>query len=301
MFRESAFSLKLAIEGARLGTWHWTVNAEEIRMSDSCLSLFGLRPGTPMTYDNFFSYLHPHDRQRVRQAISRSIEEKVDYNEDYRVIRPDGTQRWVNAIGRPFCSANGAVERLEGIVQDITDRRAMEEQIRQSNGELHRLARTDALTGLPNRLAANERFHLEFVGMKRSRKAYAVMMVDIDCFKRVNDTHGHAVGDQVLQNLARTLQRTLRESDFAARFGGEEFLVLLPATDLPAALQVAEKLRHAVESSPDPVAGRTTVSIGVAMADPEHAKEGEAIRQADDALYQAKRGGRNQVRSAPVA
>ncbi|MDD5030439.1 MAG: diguanylate cyclase, partial [Rhodoferax sp.] len=164
--------------------------------------------------------------------------------------------------------------------------------------ELERLVRDDVLTGLPNRLAANERLHTEFVSMKRSNEGYAVLMMDIDFFKRVNDTHGHAVGDQVLRGVAKTMQVTLRESDFAARFGGEEFIALLPFTDLPAALRVAEKLRQAVQSSTDPVAGRITLSIGLSLASPDQASEEVAVREADDALYRAKRDGRNRVQVA---
>ena len=315
--RQATQSLQLAIDGAQLGTWHWDVKTNQMMWSDACLALLGLAPGSAMSRDQFKAILHPQDRQRVEQAISRSVETKADYNEDYRVIGPDGSERWINAIGRPFCSADGKLERMEGIVQDISLRRAMEEQIREHNvelerkveertaelgqamAELDRLARHDVLTGLSNRLAANERLHTEFVGMKRSHSAYAVLMLDIDFFKRVNDTHGHAVGDQVLQKVAQTMKKTLRESDFAARFGGEEFLALLPATNMAAALQVAEKLRQAVEASPDPVAGRMTVSIGLALANPEQANEDAAVRAADDALYRAKREGRNQIQIAP--
>ncbi len=167
--------------------------------------------------------------------------------------------------------------------------------------ELERLARNDMLTGLPNRLAATERLRTEFVSMKRSQSVYAVLMMDIDFFKRVNDTHGHAVGDQVLQRVAKSLRALLRESDFAARFGGEEFLALLPTTDMPAALQVAEKLRQAVASSPDPIAGPITLSIGLSMATPDQVDEDTAVGEADDALYRAKREGRNRVQLASEA
>ena len=164
-----------------------------------------------------------------------------------------------------------------------------------ANSALHALSRRDALTGVPNRLAANEHLHSEFVSMMRSSSNYSLLMIDIDHFKRINDTYGHAVGDRVLQQVAHALQTTLRESDFVARFGGEEFLALLPNTQQAAACQVAEKIRKAVESLTDPTAGQVTVSIGFAIASPEHKTEDEAVRLADDCLYQAKNAGRNQV------
>ena len=168
-------------------------------------------------------------------------------------------------------------------------------ELAKANDELRLLARQDTLTRLPNRFAANERLRSEFVLMKRSHNVYAVLMMDIDFFKQVNDTHGHAVGDQVLQWVANILRATLRESDFIARFGGEEFLALLPSTTLKAACQVAEKLRQAVEAAPDPVAGRITLSIGIALASPEQVDEDDAVRLADHWLYEAKKAGRNRL------
>jgi diguanylate cyclase len=166
-------------------------------------------------------------------------------------------------------------------------------ELLKANEELLRQSRQDALTGLSNRLAANERLESEFVRLKRQQLTYTVLLIDIDNFKPINDTHGHATGDQVLRLVAQTLQINLRESDFIARFGGEEFLVLLPATGMASALGVAEKLRRAVESKPVPMAGRVTVSIGLAEATPEDDNEDVAVRQADARLYQAKSAGRN--------
>jgi len=194
-------------------------------------------------------------------------------------------------IWRNFTTITLQQRRLEHANVQLTERQT----------DLEHLARKDALTGLANRFAANERLHTEFVSMKRFAQNYAVLMIDIDLFKRINDTHGHAVGDQVLQRVANTLQAALRESDFCARFGGEEFLAVLPATELPAAIKVAEKLRQAIEAAPDPVAGRMTLSIGLSQAAPDQANEDVAVRQADDALYRAKHGGRNRVHTAPEA
>lgn len=192
-----------------------------------------------------------------------------------------------------------ATRRIRQDVRELAQRDTELEKITanlvQLNEELQGLARGDVMTRLPNRLAANERLVSEFVRMKRSKTRYTVLMLDIDFFKRVNDTHGHAVGDQVLKRVAQTLQSTLRESDFCARFGGEEFLVLLPATEAPGAYFVAENLRRAIESAHDTIAGPITVSIGWAVATPEQADEEVAVREADDNLYKAKETGRNKV------
>ncbi len=167
-----------------------------------------------------------------------------------------------------------------------------------ANQELALLARKDVLTGLPNRLAANERLRLEFQQMKRNTAPYALMVMDIDFFKKVNDTYGHAAGDDVLRHVAQLLKTALRETDFVGRVGGEEFLVILPRTELEAAVLVAEKIRATVEGHPIEPVGRVSLSIGLVMASLEQTSEEVAVNQADALLYKAKEGGRNRVVSA---
>ena len=120
-------------------------------------------------------------------------------------------------------------------------------------------------------------------------------MMDIDHFKRVNDTYGHDMGDKVLQTVARALEVHLRETDFLARFGGEEFLVILPNADLAAAGDVAEKLRAAVALAPSPTGHPVTLSIGLSVATTNDSSESDALHRADGFLYRAKHAGRNRV------
>lgn len=169
-------------------------------------------------------------------------------------------------------------------------------ELQRLNTELDQLARTDALTGVPNRLKSNERLNEEFARFRRSHGPYGVLVLDIDFFKKINDTHGHATGDVVLRQVADTLRRHLRDIDFVGRTGGEEFMVILPLTRLPEAVLVAEKLRHAVASTPiDPV-GTVTVSIGAQEVAPSHTRPEQAVHDADQMLYLAKQAGRNQVK-----
>ncbi|MCM8594767.1 GGDEF domain-containing protein [Accumulibacter sp.] len=166
-----------------------------------------------------------------------------------------------------------------------------------ANRELEQLARVDTLTGLQNRQSANERLRMEFRRLKRSGHPYAVLFMDVDWFKAVNDTYGHEAGDQVLRHMATVLTSALRETDFVARYGGEEFLALLSETSADGALRIAEVVRRTVADQPFPVVGQVTVSIGVAIALGEDQDEEAAVRRADTALYQAKEDGRNAVRS----
>ena len=192
-------------------------------------------------------------------------------------------------------------EALEASNRDLEHKVAERTaELARLNDELRGQARRDALTGLPNRLAANERLRDEFVRMRRSRKGYAVLVADIDHFKRINDSHGHPAGDAVLRHVAAVLKAALRESDFVARFGGEEFLLLLPATSVDDACRVGEKIRRAVEASPTAAVGVVTMSIGLAMAQPDHEDEDAAVRLADAMLYEAKRAGRNRLVSEQI-
>lgn len=168
-------------------------------------------------------------------------------------------------------------------------------QLSSANEALAVLSRHDELTGLPNRLSANERLRLEFVTMKRTSRPYAVLMMDIDHFKNVNDNHGHEAGDRVLRQIGFAIQNSLRQRDFACRYGGEEFLAVLPETDLEGAIKVAEMLRQSVASIADPEVGRVTMSVGVAMASPLQKSEDDSVNAADECLYEAKHLGRNRV------
>lgn len=170
-------------------------------------------------------------------------------------------------------------------------------QLDRANRELQRRASHDALTGLWNRQRLEFALDDEFDRSERYGGEFSLVMVDIDHFKSVNDTHGHEVGDRVLQELAKRLRASLRRADRAARWGGEEFMVLLPHTSTQAAFELAERLRaHVAETPFDPV-GRITISAGVAgfVAGEERTL---LLKRVDRALYMAKDAGRNCVRSA---
>jgi diguanylate cyclase (GGDEF)-like protein len=168
--------------------------------------------------------------------------------------------------------------------------------------EVQSLALSDPLTGLHNRRSLFELGKIEFARAMRMRRPFCCMMLDLDHFKMINDNYGHQTGDQVLQEFAARCGRSIRQSDLLGRYGGEELVILLPETDLEAAVQVAERLRQAVAEAPIFVPGKElniTVSIGVAMRD-EGTTELEAlIRRADQAAYLAKHNGRNCVAVSP--
>lgn len=180
--------------------------------------------------------------------------------------------------------------------------RAVQDELRRRNAELERMSRTDSLTAIYNRRHMDELLHKMLSAARRHDQSLAVVMIDIDHFKQVNDTKGHAAGDRVLQVVAQRLTSVLRAEDELGRWGGEEFITLLPVTDLGGATTVAERMRRAVASEPVSLGNHGTLSVTVSLGcaasvegDPE-----ALVRQADDCLYAAKNAGRNRVEIASI-
>ena len=170
------------------------------------------------------------------------------------------------------------------------------QELQAANQALEMQARSDPLTGLLNRRGLEGQFAFAIALARRSGRPLSLLAVDVDHFKRVNDTHGHGVGDQVLQSLAQTLQQRLRSSDVAARIGGEEFVALLPDTSLEEARAAADALRLAVAAQLHPQVGPITISLGVSALRADDADNARTLlERADAALYQAKKEGRNRV------
>lgn len=189
-----------------------------------------------------------------------------------------------------------AAELQAGIEQRLRD---SQDRLREANRRLQGMVRTDALTGLGNRRLFDERLRQEWKLSQRLNFPVSLLMIDVDHFKRINDAHGHPAGDAVLRDLGTLLDRRTRESDTCTRYGGEEFAILLPATPLQEAVDLAERLRRAVASTPCGEQ-RVTVSIGVACGTAGSAPSDASllIKEADDALYAAKSAGRNRTEPA---
>lgn len=209
--------------------------------------------------------------------------------------------------GIPALHSNREVSQLSVALGRMThrllaSREAMEEKVRlrtleleAANRALDLQARTDALTGLLNRRGFETQMAFGLAMARRSGRPLSLITVDVDHFKRVNDTYGHEAGDEVLRRVARTLEERLRGSDVVARVGGEEFVVLLPDTDLAGAQAIAQALVQAMADQQDPVVGTITVSAGVATMRGAQDNGTDILRRGDAALYEAKGQGRNRV------
>lgn len=207
----------------------------------------------------------------------------------------DGREVWLSCTAQPIHDEQGRFVGYRGVDVDVTD-------LTRAHQELEQMALHDPLTGLGNRRKLMSRFELEVARMGRSGGSLALLIIDIDHFKQVNDQHGHLVGDECLRGLANTLSSNLRAVDLVARFGGEEFVVLLSDSPPQQALAAANTLRDVVEKASIPITSaeplKVTVSIGVASMSAEHMRSfDQLLEEADLGVYAAKHAGRNRVRT----
>jgi diguanylate cyclase (GGDEF)-like protein/PAS domain S-box-containing protein len=231
--------------------------------------------------------IHPADRERVESMLRSARFGRFDH--EYRIARPDGTVRWIHDRAFPLLDEHGAVVCITGIAEDITARKEGEERL------LH-LAHYDTLTGLPNRTLFYDRLEQSLAHSRREGRAAAVIFIDLDHFKLVNDTLGHAAGDHLLQQAARRLKETLRTGDTVGRLGGDEFAVIL--SDLASADDaglVTQKLTRVLER-PFDVDGQemfVTASLGITLFPSDGEDPATLLKNADAAMYRAKELGRN--------
>jgi diguanylate cyclase (GGDEF)-like protein len=246
-------------------------------------------------YALFFVYLENKSRRLATQLASpiARLSEITSTVGDAIVIEKLESVG-ISEIDRLYSNFNKMASQLESRTRALIESESRE-KIRQRETEiLERLAITDRLTGLYNRRKLDETLNSELERSLRFHHPFAVVIMDIDHFKSVNDQHGHQVGDQVITELASLMRQSIRRIDIVGRWGGEEFLLICPMTDINGSCQVAENLRKTIQDHPFPVIGRLTVSFGVASWLPGEVID-ELLARADKGLYEAKRNGRNRV------
>lgn len=222
---------------------------------------------------------------------------------NYRPITGSAEFMYQNVSIIPLRSLQANTEHLCIIVYDVTDVAVNKIAQTEANAELARVSRTDALTGLLNRGAWQAQAREEAQRCRRTGHAATLVLFDLDHFKHVNDTHGHPAGDEVLRRTAELLRRSVRETDYAGRYGGEEFGVLLIDTSGEQASYFAERLRRRIETATIEHAGTAipvTISLGLASFQRDFADEAAWISAADEALYRSKENGRNRYTVAPL-
>lgn len=297
---------KFALEGAGDGVWDWDVKNDIARFSDRYKQMFGFTDNDIKTdMKRWKNRIHPDDMESLNTTINNYLSGHTEkYVHEHRVICKDKSFKWVLSRGMIVERDNfGNPTRMVGTHTDITERKELEHR-------LDNLAHYDSLTGLPNRTLLSDRLKQALVYTKREKKMLAVMFVDLDHFKEVNDFYGHKIGDKLLKKISQRIVSCVRESDTVARIGGDEFIVLLPNIEnLTDATTVAEKIIKAVVKPIEIVKPSETfqpvkviqknlhvsASIGVAIY-PKHGKDEKLlVINADLAMYQAKNSGKNRA------
>lgn len=295
--QQSEELMTAAVEGGNLGVWEWNLKTGACFNSESLLNNLGFSsqdPDTPASSQEWIARIHPDDQPTFHTALNQHLDNAaIRYQSEFRLKHKKGHSVWQYASGHLVSrDTDGNPERMVGIQQDISERKAMEEKLRT-------LAMRDPLTGLLNRRSFMSAMNHEYGRVKRSHYySVGILMLDIDHFKQVNDTYGHALGDEILASFASSIKDELRENDVFGRLGGEEFAILLPDTDQQGCLHVAEKVRASIEAMQVKADEKTvwiTTSIGVDKLHANDNRPDGALARADIALYRAKQSGRNRV------
>ncbi|HZW24074.1 MAG TPA: diguanylate cyclase [Gallionella sp.] len=305
--RKSEESLKLAQTIARLGHWEWDIQSGQFLCSEEMYRIMGMEPKGPLAnQDVFLRTVHPDDRERVADHL-REVLAGNGFDIEYRIVLPDGKVRVVHGKGKVFHTDSGEQAKIMGtiqdihehdqtkmlgVIQDITERKELQDKLEEQ-------ANTDFLTGCASRRHFLKQADQELLRVRRYGGEMSMLMLDLDHFKNINDRYGHQVGDTVLKKLVQVCQGQLRDVDVMGRLGGEEFAIMLPETGIRRALEIGQRLCHAVaaaESTLDDASPlHFTTSVGAASLSADDPHIDAILNRADNALYRAKHGGRNRV------
>ncbi|MFA5073347.1 MAG: EAL domain-containing protein [Nitrospirota bacterium] len=280
----------LAIEGTRDGLWDWDIAGKQLYVSERWKSMLGYSDSEIRnTPEEWLNRVHPDDRPELESKIAAYLQGVVHTHlkAEYRLLHKDGTYRWMLTRGIALRNPDGSAYRVTGLQTDISVRKKVEEQL------LHD-AFHDDLTGLPNRALFMDRLEHVIMTSLRTEFLYAVLFLDLDGFKIINDTYGHTTGDYLLAAVGRQLSACVRPGDTVARIGGDEFAVLLENINaLQDAIEVAERI-HKKLADPIRIQGNdvsVSFSIGIAPGCAQYMRAEQVLRDADIAMYQSKAKG----------
>ncbi|GGA71964.1 hypothetical protein GCM10011369_12160 [Neiella marina] len=282
--KDLAEQLEVVANTSNDGIWDWNLKTNDVEWNTRLLEMLGFEhSGDIRAYRNmkFFERVHPDDQDRVRQQVLDHLENDKVFKTSFRLRGADDDYLWVDASGESIRNPLGQPERFVGSVTDITEQRRSQERIQH-------MAYHDALTGLPNRIMLNERLKTHI--RDHALQPKAVMLMDLNRFKYVNDTYGHDVGDALLRHVAKQLKGILRGNDFFARFGGDEFVFLCDVTTEQAAIELAKRILVEVESrfKYNGIELSSHGSLGISFYPKDGQTADDLIKKADIAMYRAK-------------
>jgi diguanylate cyclase (GGDEF)-like protein len=302
--------LGLALETSQVGVWEYDIDSGDLHWDDRMNEIYGLpTDGRPRSYAQWRERLHPDDRERAAEDFRIAVEVTGHYRSDYRISTPDGEERSVRAIGRVY-EDPGATPRIVGVNWDVTTDVALNDNLKRANRlsearnaeleaakqRIEHNALHDSLTGLPNRRYLDDILKRHAARCALNGRQLALLHIDLDRFKQINDTLGHAAGDAMLIHASEVLKSNIRAEDFVARIGGDEFVVVCAAdgdTSLLSGLadRIIETMRQPVMYEGHEC--RFGVSVGIAVETGAQVDPQRLLINADIALYRAKSRGRN--------
>ncbi len=283
--------------------WEWEIGTDTLWWGERMRQLLGPHAGICRRHDGL-QLVHPEDRARVERELCEALaSNRSAWDSSFRMQRTDQSYAWIEDRVYIVRDHSGKALRLVGCMKDVSARIAMEERRVADERRIHQLAFYDPLTRLPNRAALLDRLQHALAGTHRHRQHGALLFLDLDDFKTLNDTQGHDTGDRLLQQVALRLRRGVRAIDTVARLGGDEFVVLLEELGhdakvaVPQAEHAAQKLLAAFHQPFDLGASQyqCTTSIGITLFDGSRSSIDELLKQADLAMYESKQAGRNAV------
>ena len=286
---ESEERLEHAVRGSLAGIWDWNLQTDAYYVSPRFQEMFGFAPALAADRNFYLSRLHPDDVDRIEAARLAHFEKSGRFDVEYRIRREDGGYVWVRDIGQAKWDDTGRVVRFSGSISDIDAQK-------QAEARIEHMAYYDGLTELPGRALFNDRLRQAMQEASRLGRLVALLFIDLDRFKSINDTLGHAAGDALLQQVALRLQGCVRRGDVVGRFSGDEFgAVLADIGRMDDAGSLVNQFLHAF-AKPFLLQGQecfVTPSIGVAIYPDDGAAEAELLRAADVAMYRSKEQGGN--------
>lgn len=282
--QESEATLLRAQTVAHIGSWRLDFGAGKLAWTPEVFRIFGLPEDTPLSYETFLSCVHPEDREMVDAVWQATLMAGETYHVQHRIL-VEGNTRWVEERAKIEFDDHRRPHKAVGTVQDITERKAAETRIEY-------LAFYDPLTGLPNRALFMDRLKHELTAAERRNQRLALLFLDLDRFKEINDTQGHDAGDRVLVEVARRFREALRQEETLARLSGDEFVVIASTSD-QAAARIADRITSAL-ATPIHINAQgfiVTASIGIAIYPEDGRSPEDILKHADIAMYRAKAAG----------
>ncbi|UCZ51510.1 sensor domain-containing diguanylate cyclase [Bacillus shivajii] len=268
--------------------WTNDLTEQKLKVSKGIESLYGYSAKEfEEDYELWLSTVYSDDKEKANRFY-RHLLSGDPSRDEWRFIRKDGETRWLEAFGNPIYNHSGKLIKLNGVAYDITERKQMEEK-------LHHMAYYDNLTNLPNRKMLNEYFQKELTRCKQYQQKLAVLFIDLDEFKSINDTLGHDAGDQLLKQVAERLEKSVRQQDIVARLSGDEFIILLEISSSEKVKMIADHLVNHF-NEPFELNGKdhfNSLSIGISVYPNDGDNINTLIKKADSAMYLAKKRGEN--------